>query len=93
MNRHKKITISQGAFNRKRNLSLPEFIIFLVPKRNSSTDSCTLLNWMDGYFTGLEKNIPFHEIVVNLGIKVEFKNTPLSFSVIHSFAAWTTKKR
>ena len=33
----------------------------------------------DGYFTGSEKNIPFHEIVVNLGIKIEFESIHVPF--------------
>ena len=52
---------------------------FLAPKRNSLSDLDRHLDRKDDYFTSLGKNIPLHEIVVNLGIKVEFESILFSF--------------
>ena len=51
-----KIIISKEASNRKGNLRMSENMGFLAPKRNSSSDSFTYLDWTDGYFMGSEKS-------------------------------------
>ena len=66
-----KIAISQEASDRKGNLNMPENMGFLAPKKKLRPEG-----WLFYWFG---KNIPLHEMIVNLRIKVEFESTPVSF--------------
>ena len=89
-----KITISQNAFDRKRDLHMPEKKDFLAPKRNSWSNLSQQFYRVDK-FSWFGLNVPHHEIVVNLrNKKLSLKvSRSLSFSVFNSFTAWANNKR